>query len=122
MSNELSTTKILTCPADQRQPATTFLTLQNINVSYFLGVDADEKNPQLWLTGDRNLAVNNGTTENGLRGRQGRSDRAWWTPQVHNGTGNLGLADGSVQAFTTPRLQTALQESGTNMCSAWRFP
>jgi prepilin-type N-terminal cleavage/methylation domain-containing protein len=114
MSNELSTTKILVCPADVRPRAADFLSLKNANISYFACVDATELNPRLWLTGDRNLAVNDGTTENALVSVK-TSDRVWWTPQVHRGTGNLGLADGSVQVCTTPRLQTALQDTGTNM-------
>jgi competence protein ComGC len=40
LSNELMTTKVLVCPSDSRQPATSFLSLISSNVSYFVGVDA----------------------------------------------------------------------------------
>ena len=37
----LETPKILICPADTRTAATNFAALQNANISYFVGVDAD---------------------------------------------------------------------------------
>src|ERR1051326_6908646 len=41
ISNELSTPKVLLCPADlKRSSATSFAALQNPNISYFVGVDA----------------------------------------------------------------------------------
>jgi hypothetical protein len=49
MSNELSTPKILVCPADtQRQPALDFMRLQAANVSYQLcsGTNVTETNPE----------------------------------------------------------------------------
>jgi len=38
---------------------------------------------------------------------------AGWTHKIHVNQGNIGLADGSVQGLTTPRLQQALVSSGT---------
>jgi prepilin-type processing-associated H-X9-DG protein len=32
--------------------------------------------------------------------------------QRHNGAGNIALADGSVQQFSTPGLQTAIEHTG----------
>ncbi len=77
-SNELSTPKILFCPAEYdtaRVQATTFATnvpagqgvafngtvsgVLNANISYFTGVDADETSPQQFLLGDH--AMGNGT-------------------------------------------------------------
>ena len=55
MSNELVTPFILTCPADRRGPAMDFASLANINLSYFVSVDAGEEHPQMVLAGDRNL-------------------------------------------------------------------
>ena len=49
MSNELSTPKILVCPADfKRQPALDFQSLQPANVSYrvYSGTNVNETNPQ----------------------------------------------------------------------------
>ena len=58
MSNELSTPKILICPADNRTVATSFARLKNQNVSYFAGLDAnDVSRPQSFSTGDRNITM-----------------------------------------------------------------
>ena len=49
MSNELSTPKILVCPADSsRQPAVDFGKIQAVNVTYLMlsGTNKDETNPQ----------------------------------------------------------------------------
>jgi hypothetical protein len=54
MSNELSTPKVLICPAESdrmRAQATNFDFLRNSNISYFVGIDANETNPQLILSG-----------------------------------------------------------------------
>ena len=67
ISNELSTPKVLVCPSDERSAQTNFSmqvgdasTVQgqyfnNWEVSYFLGIDASENNPQMILAGDRNI-------------------------------------------------------------------
>ena len=79
MSNELSTPKILYCPAEfdtRRIQATTFATstatgqgepfngatggnrtIINANISYFTGVDADETQPQMFLLGDHAMGI-----------------------------------------------------------------
>ena len=57
LAGELSTPRILICPVDTRQPAASFARLQNENVSYFVGVDADSSKPTSVLAGDRNLAA-----------------------------------------------------------------
>src|SRR5258706_5387496 len=69
LSNELGTPKMVLCPSDQRTEATTFASnvvsnpqtknvipfKDNKNVSYFVGLEADETRPQSFLAGDRNL-------------------------------------------------------------------
>jgi len=70
MSNELSATKILACPADSRSAATNFSQFNpytnsvggNAFVSLFVGRDASEAYPQEFLVGDRNLAADTATT------------------------------------------------------------
>ena len=114
MSNELSTPRLLVCPADDRAPAANFASLQNANLSYFVGVDADESNPRLFLSGDRNLAVNGTPAQTGLV-KVKTSDSLSWTEEMHRGEGNVGKADGSAWAFTSAQLQQALQETGTNV-------
>src|ERR1017187_6706284 len=95
MSNELSTPKILVCPADDRTAAASFAKLKNQNVSYFVGLDAEETRPQMLLTGDRN--VTNGIAPEHSILKLVPDQPAGWTEAMHNGVGNIGLADGSVQ-------------------------
>jgi len=108
MSNELSTPKILICPGDSRYPgdtsrvfATNFATLSNSNVSYFVSVDADAANPQMILSGDSDLLVGGWPVKAGLLSLRA-GDLVAWQPTWHGPhRGNLGLADGSVQGFST---------------------
>jgi len=65
LSNELSTPKMLICPSDVRTAQTNFnmlagnssagACLANANVSFFVGKDAQDTNPQMLLVGDRNI-------------------------------------------------------------------
>ena len=117
MSNELSTPKVLVCPADaKRHCATNFTTdLNHQTISYFVALDAENKYPQMILTGDDNLEVN------GIRVRPGslnllRSASVKWTTErtgQFHGPGNIGFVDGSVQQTTDLTLQTALVNTGT---------
>jgi len=103
MSNELSTPYILVCPSDVRPRSKNFgSTFSNTNVSYFVGLDADNLRPQNLLSGDRNITggtkIANGIlliTTNQLVG---------WSSEMHNGAGNVGMADGSVSQLTSGRL------------------
>jgi len=75
MSNELSTPKVLFCPAESdlnRVCATTFGLgwgpvpfLSNSNLSFFVGIISNDVNPQLILSGDRNL-TNGAAIKNGM--------------------------------------------------------
>ena len=147
MSNELITPKILFCPAEYentyRQAATNFAGvpapgtvpyINDLNASYFIGVDAQETSPRLFLTGDHNIggdgnppstafcaapavyspagyAVWLGTNWNVNQGPAFMANQ-------HDKQGNIGFADGSVEwfdlrsVFTYLRLQAALKSSG----------
>jgi len=115
MSNELSTPKIVVCPADlKRTPGTNFTTdFSNSNVSYFVGLDASEANPQMFLAGDR--LISNGTQPLNHLLDLKTNQPVRWTQEIHNGRGNVALADGSVQGFTSAGLEKALQYTGTNL-------
>jgi prepilin-type processing-associated H-X9-DG protein len=110
MSNELSTPKILVCPADDRTAAANFVRLKNKNVSYFVGLDAAEARPQMLLTGDRNITNGLSPVRSVLELRP--KIPAGWTEDMHNGQGNAGLADGSVQQVTIDGLRNAIKNSG----------
>jgi len=111
MSNELCTPKVLVCPNDVRRPAKDFgSAFSNTNVSYFVGVDADDSRPQMALSGDRNIVggtkLVNGVLEittNQLVG---------WSSEMHNGVGNIGLADGSVQTVNVTGLAELFRQTG----------
>jgi type II secretory pathway pseudopilin PulG len=107
MSNELVTPKILVCQSDRnRKKASDFTQFSNANLSYFVGLEAREDNPQSILSGDRNIT--GGTLSNGfLRVLQPTSE-AGWTKDIHNLAGNVGLGDGSVQQVTVAGLRKQL--------------
>lgn len=95
---------ILLCPRERnRQSATDFSHgLADINVSYFVNVDAVHANGSNVLVGDRNI------TNRAPAGRpfvnlvDGTVIR--WNQELHGGWGNLGLADGSVQQVVQPAI------------------
>lgn len=110
LSNELNTPKILVCPTDRKmKPASGFgAGFGSGNVSYFVGVDADETQPWMLLTGDRNLTTNGVTIPPGLY-TVNTNQLLGWGKTMHNKCGNVGLADGSVQQFTMTGLQQHLR-------------
>jgi prepilin-type processing-associated H-X9-DG protein len=118
MSNELSTPKILICPQDTRTAAGSFARLKNPNVSYFVGLEANDMNPQMFLDGDRNLVADT-APENGIL-KLIPGQRVSWTSSLHANQGNIGLADGSVQQLTSSALQNALKSSGA-ATNIWRI-
>jgi prepilin-type processing-associated H-X9-DG protein len=111
ISNELSTPKILVCPSDTRRAALDFPTLSNVNVSYFLSLDAADTNPSSLLAGDRNLVTNGVPVGSGLL-KLMTNMNVGWTMSTHQGSGNVVLGDGSVQSFPSARLQEQSTNSG----------
>ena len=123
MSNELSTPRMLICPADVRQPAKDFgTTFGNTNISYFVGVDAVEPEPpwflsaQMVLSGDGNFEIAGVPVKSGLLELPSNAPITWTSARHVSSRGlncgNIGLADGSVQPVITSRLLEALQNSG----------
>ena len=112
MSNELSNLKVLVCPADlKRSAATNFATdFNGTHLSYFVGMDASEEKPQSFLAGDSNI-TNAKTNNNGLM-ELTTNQIVTWTSERHTGGGNIAMADGSVQQFSTSALRLALQKTG----------
>ena len=101
-SNELVTPKLLVCPADTRLPATSFATLSNANLSYFIGVNAEFARPTSILAGDRSL-TNDYTTPATLL-RLGQNYALRWTDEMHRFKGNLLFSDGHVEQRNNPAL------------------
>jgi len=141
MSNELSTPKILMCPSEyensMRQVASSFAGFDptgtastvpytnDLNTSYFVGVDAVETYPEMFLVGDHNLGSGNpppqpylaapstGTPCVSLGTNFPAGNLAvGWMDNTHSKAGNVGLADGSAQQYNRFSLQAALQNTG----------
>ena len=126
MSNELTTPKILLCGQDKHRVwATNFATgFDNSYISYFVGLDANESKPQMFLSGDDNFAINGMEVKSGLlqlstnapvtwtSGRHAAYNSHVWTPARYRFVGNIGFADGSVRQVTMDELSQALQQTG----------
>lgn len=110
LSNEMGDPKILLCAADTRAPASSFQSLKNDNVSYFIGVTAEYSKPDSVLAGDRNIT--NPALGAGTVVRIGSNDVAAWTGEMHEYRGNLLFADGRAELFNNAGLLGALGHSG----------
>jgi prepilin-type N-terminal cleavage/methylation domain-containing protein len=128
LSNELSTPKIVICPSDQRTEATTFASAgkvqagveyfkHNKNISYIVGIDAEETRPQSFLSGDRNWVAPapaspaRTTVTKSEYIKVHTNSPVYWTNTMHNLQGNIALGDGSVQQLSSSRLKEALKNS-----------
>jgi len=109
--------KVLHCPEDKKRfAATNFVNFGNSNLSYFVGVtvSATNLNPDLFLSGDRNLTNAAGLgrgpfflTTNGSVG---------WSVGIHGDkhtpAGNILCNDGRAVVLRTIDLTAALRKSG----------
>jgi prepilin-type N-terminal cleavage/methylation domain-containing protein len=116
MSNELSTPKVLVCPQDTaRYYANNFTTdFNNQKISYFVGLDAEDKYPQMIIAGDDNLAINGVRARSGILNLVTNASVGWTKERIgkFHGLGNIGLSDGSVQTVDL-NLQPLLVNTGT---------
>jgi prepilin-type processing-associated H-X9-DG protein len=110
MSNELSVPKSVVCPSEWSLAATNWAALQNSNISYFVGLDAEDFRPNTILSGDRDIAEN-GQLLRGAAHLTTNRPVAWHT-LLHKEGGNVALADGSVQQTTTATLRSLLANTG----------
>jgi prepilin-type N-terminal cleavage/methylation domain-containing protein len=138
LSNELSTPKMLVCPSDERTAHTNFnmlagnsaagAYLANANISFFVGKDAQEGNPQMLVVGDRHIVGqapggnlpnpipgggygNVGAVALGTNFNAGTQTPAW-TDKIHRANGNVLLSDGSAQQLNSARLRDLLRNTG----------
>lgn len=138
MSNELSTPKVVVCTSDTRSFTTNFSSgnpgsynggaFNNNVVSYFIGRDTTEANPQAILAGDRSLSTTANAaataiaafTDTAYKGATiafGTNAAAgnvvgWAASQMHDKAGNVAMSDGSCQQLSSSGLRTALGNSG----------
>ncbi len=98
LSNELVQPKLLVCKSERvREPADSFSVLQNSNLSYAVGVQADFSKPDSILALDRNLSRTPLTSPTILRMTDG--GRFFWTAELHELKGNVLFADGHVEEW-----------------------
>ena len=121
--------------------------------SYFVNGDGTDTDPQLILTGDENIGINGtasgpatfGVTTasasasstptkantiglgtgaaNNLTWATAVTTVSWTQNEMHQKSGNIGLADGSVQSVTISGLHSAMQNSTNSVVSQnWNFP
>ncbi len=152
LSNELQTAKVLVCGADERNYHTNFNmtvggkvagpNLNNTVVSYFVGRDADESNPQAVLAGDRNIAASDTlSTANGGYGLSPLAGTATgiaskcgtniatanlstltWGTKMHQKQGNLLVADGHAEQVSASKLREAFKNSADSYENWVMFP
>jgi hypothetical protein len=115
LSNELADPKFLVCPADKaKKTAKRFdVGFSDTNVSYFFGVDSQELDPSDFLSGDRNLAVNNSALKPSLFVL--RTNRSLsWTKELHHSCGYVAFADGSVRFLSQSNLTFLVRHQSTD--------
>jgi prepilin-type processing-associated H-X9-DG protein/prepilin-type N-terminal cleavage/methylation domain-containing protein len=91
LSNELSTPKIVVCPADKKTVARSFPTLGNTNFSYWVNPSAVSGNSIQFLSGDWNvISLRTDPARDGYMDIQ-------FDNHLHQNRGNILLADGHVE-------------------------
>lgn len=112
VSNELSTPLPVFCPTDkERRPARSWAALSNnLPLSYFLGLDGSEEQPNSILAGDRNLMLDGRSLSNEVVVFGARTNVAF-DRRMHIESGNLLLGDGSVQRVSNTRLQAQFHDA-----------
>ena len=145
LSNELSTPKIITCPSDgqvteatawgpQTGTAPKGVTPFNNNkyLSYGVGLDASETEPQAFLSMDRNMT--NGTTRKDQKisshvnwkvpaagATAATAGFGWSKSDLHQDQGDICMGDGSVQQFSSSRLRQGFKDTGSDPTTAIVF-
>jgi prepilin-type N-terminal cleavage/methylation domain-containing protein/prepilin-type processing-associated H-X9-DG protein len=140
LKGELTTPQIVVSPAPEqknserivantfadklppRAPASTRLFNTNRNVSYFVGLDADETAPGSLLSGNRGVTNRLRTASDvarivrfGDRITPGSNGYAGWDQfGAWKGQGNVCFGDGSVSPVNTVKLRNALAQSGAS--------
>jgi prepilin-type N-terminal cleavage/methylation domain-containing protein/prepilin-type processing-associated H-X9-DG protein len=134
LSNEINNPKILYCPSEfetTRQAASSFANVgvtggntipytNDLNVSYFVGVDSQDTIPNSLLAGDHNMGGNANPpttlyttfTSLGTNFNTAANQGPAWMDNQHQKQGNVLMGDGSVQSFSRNKLQEAAKNSG----------
>ena len=130
LSNELSTPKIVVCPSDggvteahnwgtNTVAATAAIQPFSHNrfVSYFVGLEADETRPQVFLAGDRNIVSSNAPLRTDVTKsaiitlKTNQQAGIAWSKDLHIEQGDICMGDGSVQQFSSSRLKQGIRDT-----------
>jgi prepilin-type processing-associated H-X9-DG protein len=144
--NDISSPRILVCPADtDRFPAADFLTdtnsptysdsfahpsKRNSALSFFYAAGPDEASPRRLLLGDRNLTRDPNRSDqspgtNFLTGTQRLGSTInevkdlRWADKIHERGGNMAFMDGSAQQLTSGKLRKAVMNTGDTSNLIW---
>ena len=139
LSNDLNTPKILYCPSEYRTSGAKAILQASVwggpftaagspqgffsdyQCSYFVGVDATDTMPSMFMAGDHNLGTgNNQTVIYGDTGvnfvaagtNQTAATAIGWADNQHQKQGNVLLSDASVQSLSTSGFRKALDNTG----------
>lgn len=120
MRDYLVTPEVLVCPSDQRPPLDDIFYLRNTNISYFVGIEAQENQPGILIAGDRNIEGGRPRRNcpvaevTGVATEFSRAEipRAGWSKLMHRQKGNIALGDGSAHQVGGAELQERLLSSG----------
>jgi prepilin-type processing-associated H-X9-DG protein len=143
--NELSSPRILVCPADAERTSAQDFNKSNLNaqsfshpsqrlkaLSYFYGLNAREDDPNQLVTGDRNLTAGGSDSDPTRSLLTGQVDVAAfaanpkqsapqlrWGLGLHDKAGNIGFSDGHVEQLTSGKLREAAKLAGTSNNIVW---
>ncbi len=124
LSNELSSPKLLFCPADKERTAARHFSqfTNNRFLSYTVGLSAKDDRPQSVLAGDRNLLLDGAPLSNVVVSVRSNANVAF-DQRIHVNAGNVLLGDGSVQQLSSDRLREVFRAAhtalGTNQALAF---
>ncbi len=136
VSNELVTPAVLICPSDKAKLNRAAGNFSDVNtpapgggllgnnyknnaVSFIVGLDATYNRPETLLSGDRNIKTSRAkicfTTGISANSIDGKDPSVAFTNGIHRATGNVGLADGSVQSGGGSLLRDLSLNSGDDI-------
>jgi len=121
-SNELDSPNILVCPDDPARAKTESFDkhFSNTNISYLIGLEANERRPESIVCADRNLSTNASRILSGVI-EFTDADSSGWAAGIHTGGGNIGLADGSARYLSQIGIRKQLAVPG-NLPTRFSIP